>query len=151
MTVAGCHAFGRRQLLAYTRLVDLCAPADVPSVARAIAQTCRTTDDVAVDVQPAQATEASRWLHLRFINRLYDPSIRRIIVTIRSLADDAVVSHRLREYADHALAGQIIAAQEQERTRIARELEDNIGQVLTVVRSLLERVERPAGRPPGTP
>ena len=147
MTVAGSLAFGRRQLPADTRLTDLCLPIDVAKVTRALVQACRTTDEVAVDVRPANATDAPQWLRLAFINRLYDPSVHRIIVTIRSLAGDAALSQRLRDYADHALAGQIIAAQEQERTRIAQELENNIGQVLTVVRSLLERVEHSAARP----
>ena len=144
MTVAGRRALGRDELPGGTNLLDLCSPLDTANVARAIAQSCRTTAEVAIDVRPADGNEVLRWVHLRFINRLYDPAVRGIIVTIRSLADDAALSHRLQGYVDHALAGQIIAAQEQERTRMSRELEDNVGQVLTVARSLLEQVQHAA-------
>ena len=144
MTAAGRRAFGRDELRADTNLLDLCSPLDASGIERAIAQSCRSIAEVAVDVRPADGTEPPRWVRLRFVNRLNDLAVRGIIVTIRSVADDAAMSHRLRDHVDHALAGQIIAAQEQERTRMSRELEDNVGQVLTVARSLLEQVQHAA-------
>ncbi len=62
-----------------------------------------------------------------------------LVLAAKPIDDRKAAEQRLREYASQvsALSGRLIDAQEEERRHLARELHDEIGQVLTAVRMAL--------------
>src|SRR6185295_17776472 len=64
-----------------------------------------------------------------------------VMVAVQSTARD-ITEHKLAQDALQMFSRQLIEAQEDERRRIARELHDQIGQVLTAVKMNLYAVQR---------
>ncbi|MEQ1803940.1 MAG: PAS domain S-box protein [Burkholderiaceae bacterium] len=69
------------------------------------------------------------------------------ISVIEDITERRQAEARLQQYAAQvsALSGRLLRAQEDERHRVARELHDEVGQVLTAVQMALATVDRQAG------
>src|SRR5215813_8525783 len=76
-----------------------------------------------------------RWLSCLGNNRLDKPGVKALVINYRDMgkrkcAEEELLASRQRL---QVLSRQLLAGQEVERRRLARELHDEIGQVLTVV------------------
>ncbi|MFM0304587.1 PAS domain-containing protein [Paraburkholderia sediminicola] len=95
-------------------------------------------------------TEAGQyaWIVVRGRVVKRDPAGRalRMIGIIADVTDRKRVEHRLREHTERlqALSHRLLDIQETERRVLARELHDEIGQVLTAVKLNLQSIERMA-------
>jgi PAS domain S-box-containing protein len=71
------------------------------------------------------------------------PSIRTTTVTIRDISEARHLADTLRDSREQLsdFAGRLEAAREEERVRLARELHDELGQSLTVVKIELEMIQ----------
>ena len=106
----------------------------------------------------AQRAEAARRLeafrddlHLRLWRTLAIGFIVALIAVLRLRAHERR-SDRQREHAERAeqemrlLSQQLVAAQEEERKKLTRELHDHVGQMLTALRMEIGRADRARGR-----
>lgn len=150
---AGCRVLGyTRDELLQLGIADFVTPEEVARVAPEVARlrsgdivrsdwTCRRKDG---SVFPGEVTA----------QQLRDGRMQAFLrdVTERKRAEEALVGNerRSREMAQRlrTLSRRLLAAQEDERRRIARELHDEIGQVLTVVKLDLQSLQRLAGAEP---
>ena len=71
---------------------------------------------------------------------------RRLLASLARILTTHLDRRRAEE-GMRTLSGRLVNAQEEERRHIARELHDEIGQVLTVVKINLESLRKPAGVP----
>ena len=140
MTDSATRAFGRSSLPSNVALGDLCVPEDAGRIARALDHACRTSVEAIADVRVLDASGASRRLRLGFVNRLFDPTLRRIVVTVRDITEGTTPFERLGAYVDHALASQLLATHELEVGQVAQDLE-NARQVLAMTSHNLVAVE----------
>jgi PAS domain S-box-containing protein len=88
-----------------------------------------------------------RWLACSGNNRLDEPGVQALVINYRDIgarkqAEAELLASRQRL---QALSRQLLAAQETERRRLARELHDEIGQVLTVVSINLQALRGACG------
>jgi PAS domain S-box-containing protein len=94
-----------------------------------------------------------RWIRYS-THPLRDPQtgrIARLVGAVQDITEDRLADDQLREYADRlkALSRRLLQVQEDERRHIARELHDEVGQLLTGLRLSLEATRRvPAGEVP---
>jgi signal transduction histidine kinase len=131
MTRTGMWAFGRSSIPAQTMLAELCVPDDAPRVRDAIVRACRAAHEIMLDVEVQAEDGARHRVRLGITNRLHDVVIRRLILTVRDVTRDTRAWQRLGQLADQAVATEVISAQEDERQRVAQELED-LQQVLAL-------------------
>jgi PAS domain S-box-containing protein len=82
-------------------------------------------------------------LHVAAVNDLQGKHLYRISV-VEDITERRATEARLSEYAAHvsALSGRLLRAQEDERRHLARELHDDVGQVLTAVKMALGAVQQ---------
>ena len=86
------------------------------------------------------------------VNRFDDPEVEALVANFRDVTDRRVAEEDLRESREQLrrLSLHISAAREEERTRIAREIHDDLGQKLTVVKMSLSRLRQDLPREPST-
>jgi signal transduction histidine kinase len=116
---------------------EIMPPALVESFMTAIERVCATGETVAVEYELAIGGDP----------RVYQASIvdaghDRVLSIVR----DVTEARRARELT-YSLAGRVIANQEAERARIARELHDNIGQQLASLNMEIQRIIKEAASP----
>ncbi len=86
------------------------------------------------------------------VNRLDDPDVGFFVANYRDVTDRRLAEEHLRESREQLrrLSLHLSAAREEERTRIAREIHDELGQKLTVLKMSLSRLRQDLPRePPG--
>lgn len=74
--------------------------------------------------------------------REWEPHVVQLLQTVSDIFRSALEREYAEEAAFHELSGRLISAQEQERTRIARELHDDVSQQLAVLAIELQQLER---------
>jgi PAS domain S-box-containing protein len=91
------------------------------------------------------------WVQTVFANRVMEPSVQAIVVTYRDISAQKQTEETLEEYASRLrdLSRQLVQAQETERRVIARELHDEIGQILTGLRLTLDAARLEGGEVTG--
>ena len=92
-----------------------------------------------------------RWMQTVYANRIMESSVQAIVVTYRDISAQKQSEETLEEYAARLrdVSRQLVQAQEAERRVIARELHDEIGQILTGLRLTLDAVEPEGDRATG--
>lgn len=131
ITLPCLRVLGRSAIARNARLEQLCLPEDIPKLFDVIHQACTAHDECAVTVRVLDSRGVPRRVRLAFLNRLYDPSVRGLLATVMAVHDGAPPTERLQTYVNQALTAEILSAQEDERTRLAQELED-VRQVLAI-------------------
>ena len=86
------------------------------------------------------------------VNRLDDRDVGAFVTNYRDVTDRQVVEENLRESREELrrLSLHLSAAREEERTRIAREIHDELGQKLTVIKMSVSRLRQDLPREPAT-
>ena len=89
-----------------------------------------------------------RELEIFGINRLDDPSVGGVVINFRDITERKLGEERLRRSYEEirALAARMESVREEESSRIARELHDEIGQALTAIKIHLQTLRRRSGR-----
>ncbi len=92
-----------------------------------------------------------RWVHTNQANLLMEPSVQAIVVTYRDNTQGRRSEETLEEYAARLedLSHRLVQAQETERRRIAHELHDETGQILTGLKLTLDVALRQIGEGDG--
>jgi len=127
---------------------ELIHPDDLDLVRERLAELLAHPDrDVSVECRARHRDGSWRWLASLGNNRLNEPDVRALVVNFRDIskrkqAEEELLASRQRL---QALSRQLLAAQETERRRLARELHDEIGQVLTVVSITLQGLKSVCG------
>ncbi|WP_041675307.1 PAS domain S-box protein [Ramlibacter tataouinensis] len=107
-------------------------------------------DRAAVETRYRHRSGRDVWAHVRVSVLPGRPGekVHRVVV-VEDITERRKADQQLREYASHvsALSGRLLAAQEEERRQLSRELHDEIGQVLTAVRMVLVPPRSDSGRP----
>ncbi len=85
-----------------------------------------------------------QWMEATATNLLADPGVRAIVVNYRDITERKEAEERLRISHDQLrrLSTHLQSVREEERTRIAREIHDEFGQMLTVLKMDLALMER---------
>jgi len=118
-------------------LSNAVCPDDEGHVADVVAEVQSVPDAVQrLDVR----TRAKRWVQLTIANRLEDPQLNGLVVTIRDIESERVDRRELaKAQADRRrLSERLNRIQEEERGRLAREVHDHIGASLAIQRVHLE-------------
>jgi two-component system, NarL family, sensor histidine kinase UhpB len=116
--------------------LDLVHPEDRPRVQTRLRELVSHPErDVTVECRCLHRDSSWLWLFCTGNNRLDEPGVRALVVNFRDIsarkkAEEELLASRARL---QALSRQLITAQETERRKVARELHDEIGQVLTLV------------------
>jgi PAS domain S-box-containing protein len=78
------------------------------------------------------------------VNRFGDPEVEALVANCRDVTDRKTAEDHLKESREQLrkLSLHISAAREEERTRIAREIHDELGQKLTVLKMAVSRLRR---------
>lgn len=118
------RVLGRSTIARNTPLAQLCVPDDFPHLLQALHRACSLRHDTTVTLRVIDDRGAPRRVRLGLFNRLYDPAVRGVVATVLVVEDGAPSTQRLQTYVNQALAAEVLGAQEDERTRVAQELED---------------------------
>jgi signal transduction histidine kinase len=116
---------------------EIMPPALVESFMTAIERSCATGETVRVEYELAIGGDV-RVYQASIVDAGHDRAL--------SIVRDVTESRRARDLT-YSLAGRVIANQEAERARIARELHDNIGQQLASLNMEIERILRDTASP----
>ena len=82
---------------------------------------------------------APRWLTLAATNRLDDPAVRSLVVTLSGLSDEQQPWRVLSHYADRAFALPLVQALEDERRMVATQFDSTLRQTLALMQLGLDR------------
>ncbi len=112
---------------------DLLHPDDCKLAAKAFSEVMACGHAGPITLRYRAKTGAWRTIEARARNYLADPAARGIVVVTRDMTDQIQAESRLSEanMELHRLSQQLLSAQEAERSHLARELHDDIAQILT--------------------
>jgi PAS domain S-box-containing protein len=135
--------------LPYEKFLTLLVPEDADRARQVVEQSLREGRSFACDYRITTPDGALRIVHDRgeiICDEAGKPL--RLVGTAQDVTERRRAEERLREFADslQTLSRRLVEVQEEERRRVARELHDEIGQVLT---SLKFALEASASAPPG--
>ncbi len=84
------------------------------------------------------------WIEATASNLLDDPAVQAIVLNLRDITERKSAEDALQESMEqlHALSAELEHAREQERKSTAREVHDELGQILTAIRMGIERAGR---------
>lgn len=123
------------------RALDLVHPDDVAAAADSLLRLATDPGETwQAELRFVHKQGSLRVVEARAVNLAHNPAVAGILVSFR----DITARHRAEE-AQRALTRRILSAQESERRRIALELHDEVGQVLTAVKIGLQGAARTVG------
>ncbi len=84
------------------------------------------------------------WIEVSATNLLDDPDVRAIVLNIRDVTERKHAAEALQDSMEqlHLLSAELEHAREQERKSTAREVHDELGQILTAIRMGVEKAAR---------
>ena len=93
------------------------------------------------------------WLEVRATNLLNDPHVQALVLNVRDITDRKRSDDALQDSMEqlHALSAELEHAREQERKTTAREVHDELGQILTAIRMGVEKAGRRDATESATP
>jgi PAS domain S-box-containing protein len=105
---------------------------------------------VAAEVRCRHRDGSWRLIEVIGVNRFDDPEVGALIANYRDLTDRKIADEELKESREQLrkLSRHINAAREEERTRISREIHDELGQKLTVLKMSVSRLRQALPREP---
>jgi PAS domain S-box-containing protein len=132
------HTLGYRpEELVNTPIIDMVNPEDAPAMRDYLAACLRNPDVTSLSEFRFRHADG-RWFNLEVIgnNHLNDPSVGRIVLNCRDITERKRAEERLRNSREQLrnLSAYLQSMREEERTNIAREIHDELGQVLTVLK-----------------
>jgi PAS domain S-box-containing protein len=130
--------------LSYQQFLDFLAPQDVDRIRALVEKAIRDRSHFSCDYRITRADGGVRVLHDRggvILNEEGEPI--RLVGTAQDVSELRQAEQARQEYAAQlqALSRRLLEVQEEERRHLARELHDEVGQLLTGLRLLL----KPAG------
>lgn len=134
------------------RWLDLYHPGDLKRTRDLLDSVVRAPGEHGmVEVRMRHQDNSWRWMETVYANRIMEPSVQAIVVTYRDISAQKQSEETLEEYTARLrdLSRQLVQAQEAERRVIARELHDEIGQILTGLRLILDAVQPEGDRAMG--
>ena len=141
--------------MTYEKVIRLIHEDDRTIVETALERTKRDHRPYELALRVLRQDDTVRWVHARGQLALdNEGQAVRMFGTIQDITERKQTQDQLAAYSARlkVLSSQLLAAQEAERRRIARELHDEIGQLLTAVKIDLQRIEQtpsPDGRSRG--
>jgi len=107
---------------------------------------------IAAEVRCRHRDGSWRLIEVVGVNRFDDPEVGALVANYRDVTDRRIVEENLRESREQLrrLSLHLSAAREEERTRIAREIHDELGQKLTVLKMSLSRLRQELPPEPAT-
>ncbi|HEY1312966.1 MAG TPA: PAS domain-containing protein [Steroidobacteraceae bacterium] len=126
---------------------DIIHPDDCARAATAFAGILRGDVTAPITLRYRHKDGSWRTIQANARNFLSDPAVRAIIVLTRDLTDqlDAEASLAVANLGLRRLSQQLLVVQEKERNRIARELHDDVQQILVGLRMSMESSPRAPG------
>ncbi len=127
---------------------DLYHPGDLKQARALLDSVVRSPGEHAIaEMRMRHQDNSWRWMQTVYANRVMEPSVQAIVVTYRDISAQKRSEETLEEYAARLrdLSRQLVQAQEVERRVIARELHDEIGQILTGLRLTLDAIGQQIG------
>jgi PAS domain S-box-containing protein len=123
--------------LTHQQAMEKIHPDDRPKLIAAVAEHSLENPTVHVTYRVLRPGKSPLWL--KSSGRAFFDTAGRILRVIGMVAD--VTDHKLAEQALSDMSARLIAAQEQERARIARELHDDINQRIALLAIELEQLQ----------
>jgi PAS domain S-box-containing protein len=140
--------------LAGADTMALMHPDDRTAVGQAFAR-CLATPGAVVTVQYRYATKAGGWTWMEAVasNQLHDPEVRAVVANSRDISERKRAEEALQRSQEllRALAARLQSIREEEAARMARDLHDDLGQVLTAQQMDLRWLEEHFEAEPATP
>lgn len=147
-SVLRIYGYSVDEMLAMERFGQTVHPDDVGALrARFRELVSRAGESATMEFRGLHKDGSWRVLEVIGANRLEDPSVRAIVINFRDVTERRQGEERLkRSYAEiRALAARMATVREEESSRIARELHDEIGQALTAIKIQLQTLQRNPG------
>jgi PAS domain S-box-containing protein len=123
-----------------THYQEILHPQDCAPAAAAFGRVLRGEPVAPITVRYRHQDGSWRTIQVSARNFLDDPAVRAVIILTRDMTDqlNAEASLATANIEPRRLSQRLIVAQEEERTRIARELHDNVQQILVGLRMSME-------------
>jgi PAS domain S-box-containing protein len=131
---------------------EICHPEDVDRVKSLFSSLVRDPgSNCTIEARMLHKDGSWKWIHASQINLFMEPGVRAIVVTYRDITQGRRSEENLEEYAARLedLSRRLVQAQETERRRIAQELHDETGQILTGLKLTLDVALRQIGAKEG--
>lgn len=133
-------------------LFEICHPEDVGRVKALFSSLVREPGrHCTIETRMLHKDGSWKWIQASQVNLFMEPSVRAIVVTYRDITQGRRSEETLEEYAARLeeLSRRLVQAQETERRRIAQELHDETGQILTGLKLTLDAAFRQIGEGEG--
>jgi PAS domain S-box-containing protein len=142
LSPSACRVLGRGDSNHFGRSwFEIYHPEDSPRLRASFSSLVRDPGGhFSTDARVLHSDGSWRWVHTVHTNLFMEPNIQAVVATCRDVTQVRRSEETLEEYAARLedLSRRLVQTQELERRRIARELHDETGQILTGLRLTLD-------------